>query len=425
MIGFGQGWEKTYGGGNTDYGYSVQQTTDGGYIITGTGLFGNIDDDIYLIKTNSIGDSLWAKTFGGTNIDIGYSVHQTTDGGYIITGIKNWNLLSPSLDSSNVWLIKTDGNGNEQWTKTFGGTNHDEGRSVQQTTDGGYIICGRTASFGNGSDVYLIKTDGNGIQQWYQTFSGTSDDLGYSVQQTTDGGYIICGSTWSSSVGWDVWLIKTDVSGNQQWNQINGGTNDDVGESIKQTTDGGYIICGSTYSFSNPVGYIIRSDIYLIKTDSQGDSLWTRTFGGNGHDFGHSVQQTTDDGYIICGSTSSFGNVFDVYLIKTDINWVEQWNQTFGGNGDNFGFSVQQTTDDGFIITGSYQNSLGTERKVYLIKTDSQGNITSTFNIPIPSSTRKLEKVIDILGKQTKPKTNTPFIEIYDDGTVEKKIIIE
>jgi predicted RNase H-related nuclease YkuK (DUF458 family) len=421
FIGFGQSWEKIFGGTNDDDGLSVQQTTDGGYIITGgTKSFGNGSTDFYLIKTDGNGDSIWTKTFGGTNYDYGWSVQQTTDGGYIITGTTE----SFGNGSTDFYLIKTDGNGDSIWTKTFGGTNYDEGYSVQQTTDGGYIVCGRTKSFGNGNnDVYLIKTDGNGDSIWTKTFGGTSSDYGKSVQQTTDGGYIITGMTESFGNGFDdVYLIKTDGNGDSIWTKTFGGTNDDYGNSVQQTTDGGYIITGGTKSFGNG-----STDFYLIKTDGNGDSIWTKTFGGTSWDNGWSVQQTTDGGYIITGTTESFGNgLSDVYLIKTDDNGDSLWTKTFGGTTNDYGKSVQQTTDGGYIITGGKDSPFGNGgNDVYLIKTDGNGNVTSTFNIPTPSSNRKLEKVVDILGRETKPQTNTPFIEIYDDGSTEKKIIIE
>ena len=370
MIGLGQGWQQTFGEGDQNWGNSVQQTTDGGYVVVGYtqtfGYTGNDITDVYLIKTDGNGDSLWTKTFGGTGTDIGESVQQTTDGGYIITGATN----SFGNGSADVYLIKTDGNGIEQWNNTFGGTSWEEGNSVQQTTDGGYIITGYTHSFGNGSgDVYLIKTDASGIEQWTKTFGGTDGDVGSSVQQTTDGGYIITG--WTKSFGngeFDVYLIKTDGNGIEQWNNTFGGTDYDEGRSVQQTTDGGYIIVGVTESFGNG-----DDDVYLIKTDSNGDSLWTKTLGGTDGDGGRSVQQTTDGGYIITGHTFSFGNQ---------------------------------------------------EGNVYLIKTDDNGNVTSTFNISI-NPNRKLQKTVDILGKETKPQTNIPFIEIYDDGTVEKRIVIE
>ena len=205
----------------------------------------------------------------------------------------------------------------------------------------------------------------------------------------------------------------------QGWETTFGGASADVGQSVQQTTDGGYIITGLTHSYGNGNG---SSDVYLLKTDAYGVEQWSQTFGGTDDDEGKSVQQTTDGGYIITGYTNSFANRDDVYLIKTDVNGVELWSQTFGGTDDDEGKSVQQTTDGGYIITGT---TGGWEfSDIYLIKTDGNGNITSTFNIPI-NPNRNLQKTVDILGKETKSQTNTPLIDIYNDGTVEKRIVIE
>jgi len=361
------GWMRTFGGAEVDRGYSVQQTSDGGYIITGeTFSYGAGSNDVWLIKTDANGNKVWDKTFGGEYSDAGQSVQQTTDGGYIITGKK-----SRYGNMADVWLIKTDSNGNRQWDKTFWGVSGDYGRSVRQTSDGGYIITGETYSYGPQpySNVLLIKTDAAGNTVWGKAFGrgGEYDDVGYSVQQTSDGGYIITGYTAIRRVFMsDVWLIKTDSSGNKQWDKTFGRMPWDAGYSVQQTSDGGYIIAGDTASYLTNI-----SDVWLIKTDSSGNRQWDKTLGGTEWDVGYSVQQTSDGDYVITGYTEALGTyTWNVLLIKTDANGDKIWDKTFEGAYSDVGYSVQQTSDGGYIITGSGRAD------VLLIKTDENGNVT-------------------------------------------------
>lgn len=361
-------FQKTYSGTIDDYGYSAQQTIDGGYIITGyTQINSGGNGAIRLIKTDANGDTLWTKTFDGAGNEHGYSVQQTTDGGYIITGGTN----SFGAGNYDVYLVKTDGNGDILWTKTFGGTSLDDGNCVQQTADGGYIIAGYTNSFGlaNG-DVYLIKTNSVGDTLWTKTFGGTGDDFADTILQTTDGGYIVTGSTNSFGAGsFDFYVINTDSIGGMVWSKTFGGLNYDGGGLIQQTTDGGYIIVGITSSFGAG-----NYDAYLIKTDASGDTLWTKTFGGANVESAGEVQQTTDGGYIIAGLTGFFGaGNYDIYLIKTNTIGDTIWTKTFGGSYSDFAYSIEQTADGGYAIAG-YTYSFGVGNSyVYLVKTDSLG----------------------------------------------------
>ncbi|NQV17243.1 MAG: Ig-like domain-containing protein [Armatimonadetes bacterium] len=365
-------FEKTFGGIGQDYGQSVAQTEDEGYIITGyTSSFGAGETDVWLIKTNVSGNEQWSKTFGGSGQDYGLSVAQTVDKGYIITGYTR----SFGSGGEDVWLIKVDSLGNEQWNQTFGGTDMERGQSVAQTEDDGYIITGYTSSFGAGeTDVWLIKTDSDGNEQWNQIYGGDDIERGHSGAQTADGGYIIAGYAGSyGPQGECVWLIKTDSSGNEEWNQTFDGYNHERGFSVAQTADEGYIICGYTNSYGAG-----GADAWLIKTDNSGIEQWNNTFGGSEWDYGLSACQTIDEGYIITGFTYSYGSgQTDLWLIKTDSDGSEDWIKTFGGIEWDYGQSVSQAEDGGYIITG-YSSSYGAGQgdfDLLLIKTDENGNV--------------------------------------------------
>jgi len=361
----GIGWTKILGGAGDDVGSSVDVTTDGGYIIAGwTYSYGAGQSDVYLIKTDANGDTGWTRTFGGSDYDEAHSVQQTTDGGYIITG----STRSDGAGEGDVYLIKVDSSGNETWHKPFGGSSSDVGMEVQQTTDGGYIIAGWSYSNSAGQDdVYLVKTGATGAWQWYKRFGGQSYDEGYSVQQTADGGFVATGMTYSRGAGEsDVWLIKTDADGETLWTRTFGGSARDQGSSVKLTPDGGYIIAGRTKSYGTG-GY----DVYLIKTDANGVAAWQRTFGGADDDFGSSVQLALDGGYIITGTTTTAQGQ-DVYLVKVDANGEKLWDRTLGSASTDQASSVQRHYES-FIMTGNTR--VNSNYDVLLIKTDANGNV--------------------------------------------------
>ncbi len=363
-------FRRTFGGDNLDEGSCVQQTSDGGYVSTGmTSSFGEGDWNTWLVKVGPGGTEQWSRTFGiaAGQYEGGESLQETADGGYIIVG----TVLSAGPSNYDVQLIRTNGNGRRLWSKTFGGGGWDWGRFVRQTSDGGFIITGWTNSHGaGGGDLWLLKTDARGTEEWSRTYGGIENDHGNCIQPTADGGYIITGATISNSVGNDdLWLIKTDSTGTAQWMLTLGDKGYEEGHFVATTSDGGYIVVGSTTSTGAG-----ESDAWLIKLGLNGRTDWTRTFGGVEWDWGNAVQETPDGGYILVGTTLSFGaGGSDVWLIKTDAEGQEEWSRTYGGHSLDFGLSVQPTSDGGYIIAGQTYSFGAGNGDLWLIKTDSEG----------------------------------------------------
>ena len=366
ITGCGQ-FNKTVSGLGADMVFSAENTNDGGYIMAGTTTAPGGDMQTWFIKVDSKGKNTINLQLGGAGADVAYSAQQTADGGYIITGLTNYK----GAGKADVWLIRLDENGSYLWDRTFGGAENDMGYCVRQTSDGGYIIAGVTFSKGDpNGDFWLVKTDADGNQLWDKTFGGLDTEYAYSVLQTADGGYIITGDTHSYGAGGeDVWLVKTDENGNMIWDKTYGGTEFDSPNSIIATKDGGYIIAGITFSYGAG-----GEDAWLIKTDADGNMLWDKTYGGSNDDAISSVKETKDGGYIIAGWTTSSGaGGMDMWLIKTDIAGDKLWEKTYGGPNNDIGVAALLTTDKGYLLAGttlSYGDGYG---DAWLIKTDATG----------------------------------------------------
>ena len=364
--------------GQTDFynrGNAVKQTPDGGYIVAGrTVSFSNGGIQAYLVKTDALGRTMWTKNYGGRGSEEANSIQVTHDGGFVFTGYSN------SVNGKgDVYLVRTDNNGDTLWTKALGGLGIDGGNSVWETNDHGFIITGETYSYGNGTvNAYLIRTDDKGDTIWTRTFGGNGIEQGNSVQETADGGFIITGRTNSFGAGdYDVYLIRTDKMGKKMWMHTFGGSGSEDGRSVRQTKNGGFIIAGYTMSYGRG-----GADIFLIRTDNDGNQVWTQTYGGTTDDLGNAVEETHDGGFVVAGHSNSFGNGVDAYLIRTDIDGNRVWEYTYGEKSDDFGNSVDQTSDGGFIIGGSTVGSSGGDtaekiKNVYLIKTDASGLVKS------------------------------------------------
>src|SRR4030042_718337 len=309
-------WNKTYGGAGADQSYNVIQTVDRGYLMVGiTTSFGAGALDGCLVKNDVSGNMQWNKTYGTPGPEYLANVIKTSDGGYLAGGF----IVVPG--GFNGWLVKIDVNGGMQWNKTIVTPYGNILYSGVQTSDGGYAFTGinRTTAGVQIGDAFLFKTDSSGNMLWNQTYGGPAADAGFGLVRTTDGGYLIAGFTGSFGAGGlDGWLIKTDANGNMQWNQTYGGTNNDSLQTIVLTTDGGFALGGKTNSFGAG-----NTDMWLVKTDSYGNMQWSKTFGGPWVDSGpdnNDVRQTADGGYLIAGTTTSFGaGSADFYLVKVGV----------------------------------------------------------------------------------------------------------
>jgi len=365
-------WSQTYGGPNNDLAEAIVQTSDGGYAIAGyTWSFSDDNSALcWLIKVDSSGNMEWNKTYGGQETSSpsadSMAMIQTSDGGYALSCFIA-KTLGDEIDSG-FWLFKVDSSGNMEWNQKHWreGLNHPY--SLVQTADGGYALAGETS----GGDFWFVKMDSLGNMMWNKTYGGGGVDYARSLVQTSDGGYAILGekgSGYFSSTS-VLWLIKTDSAGNMEWNQTYG--KEEATKYVRplvQTSDGGYAMAGSTNAFGAG-----GSDFWLIKTDSFGNMIWNKTYGGADGDRALDLVQTGDGGYALAGFTQSFGaGETDFWVVKTDSSGNIQWNQTYGGQKGDSVWAIVQTADGGYALAGQTASFGAGEGDAWLIKTDEYG----------------------------------------------------
>lgn len=360
-------WTRTYGGANEDRGYAVRQTYDGGFIIAGyTSSFGAGTYDVYLIRTDSIGDTLWTKTYGYPNWDWALSIENVSDSGFIISGASYPEDTGGYCDA---YILRTDENGDTLWTRAYGWDRDDYGVSIKPLSYGGYIIVGYAIKpfYSNREDIYLIRMDINGDTLWTKIYGKTNQEYGSSIQECPDSGFIVSG--WTNSLGaggFDAYLLRTDKNGDTLWTRTYGGDGDDWGRSVLLLKDSGFVVCGAAYS-----GSAGECDLYIIRTDKNGDTIWTKSYGGIGWEEGYSIQPVSDSGFIISGVMEVLNtNVFSVYVVRIDMNGDTLWTRAYGVMGDNEGYSIHSLSggNDGFIISGITSYLGAGYRAVYLLK---------------------------------------------------------
>ena len=348
----------------------------------------------------------WQRSLGGSEDEYAKSIQQTNDFGFIITGYTNSNDgdVSVNYGAADYWVIKLDASGNLSWQRSFGGTYSDEANSIQQTDDGGYIVAGSSESndgyvSGNngGKDYWIVKLDTSVNLSWQTSLGGSNNEVPHSIQQTNDFGYIVAGVSTSddgdvsgNNGSGDCWIVKLDVSGNLSWQRSLGGSGWDQANSIQQTDDGGYIVAGFSTSNDGDVsgsnGFL---DSWIVKLDVSGNITWQKSLGGSNDEVAYSIQQTSDGGYIVAGaSNSTNGDVSgnngaeDSWIVKLDGSGNISWQRTLGGSGNDWAETIEQTTDGGYIVGGMSNSNDGDvsgnngDYDIWIVKLDVSGNIT-------------------------------------------------
>ena len=346
-------WSGHYGGYYNDGSYAVVPTADGGYYSVGSTYSLTKDHDIFLLRLDSIGDTIWTQTFGGSATDYGRDVVVTDDSGCIIVG----STVSSGAGKEDLIVMSISSSGNLEWSKTYGGANSDEGWSVRKTRDGNIIVCGTTSSSGAGyGDLWLLKLTTSGDSIWAKTFGGAGGESGMSVREAFDG-YIAVGSTGSFGEGYSsIYAVKTNLNGDSVWVKTFGGPKSDIGFGVEISNLGDYIIAGATGSYGQ--GY---NDAYILDITPSGDVVWEKTYGGLKDDRAYSVCTTPGGDLIVAGTTESSGQgAVDIYLLRLNPIGDLVWNKTFGGTLSDYARSVAVDSKGNYILAGySYSYTLG------------------------------------------------------------------
>ena len=374
-------WQKAYGGTGDDRAFSIRTTSDGGYITVGTSsssdgiVYGNHGSgDFWVVKLSFTGDIEWQKSLGGSDYERATSVQQTTDGGYIVAGYSysNNGNVSGNHGSDDFWVVKLSPSGSLEWQQSYGGTQQDEAYDIQQTLDGGYVIAGNTNSndgdvTGNqgSTDIWVVKITGTGVLSWQKTFGSSGEETANSIRQTQDGGYIVAGTNdlvggdvTANHGGNDYWILKLSATGVLQWQKSFGGSHEDDANSICETFDGGYIVAGQSYSTDGDID-CTGAGFWLLKLSNTGAILWKNCYGGYS---AQEIQQTSDSGYIVCGYSQLGGSDCfysdDHYLVlKLSTAGGVEWTKCIGRVLYDYAWSITQGLDGGYVVAGQSASS--------------------------------------------------------------------
>ena len=369
-----QVWSVNYGGEYNEDAYAGAVADDGGYAVLGNVyLNGNGGYDFYLLKLNTVGDTAWTRNYGGDSTEYGYDIKRLPDGGYIMVG----STRSSGNGRKDLYAVRTDSLGDTIWTRTVGGTGDDNARGVALASDGGFALCGTTDSYGAGyTDMYIVKLDASGSVSWTKTFGGSAGDVGAGIIRTSDNGYLAIGSTGSFGTGYSsIYVVRMNSAGDSLWAQTYGGTRADFGHGLTTAVDGGYILAGRTASYG--AGFY---DAYIVKIDTDGNFVWDNTFGSASDDYAYSVTNAMDGTYMLSGFTEvSPSRKYDAYVVKVDPGGNRIWERTYGGSQADYGNTIFQEQGGDYLLIGHTYSFTYGGSDIYITKlhgesTDAEDN---------------------------------------------------
>jgi hypothetical protein len=406
LFNYGQStFEKTFGGEYDEYAHSILQTEDNGYILCGhTCTFGSGGQDVYIVKTDASGTIEWTQTYGGGGEDHGYYISKANNGGFIICA------ESTSTGSRTAYIIRIDSNGNVIWENNINANYLSTSRCLVQTEANDIIVCGSTSMTNLGeTDVLLFKLNESGELIWNKKYGGDGYDFAYSICETTDGGFVMAGgSSFPEKGNYDIYIIKTDTEGDTVWTRKYGGSIYDAAYSILKSNDGNLFV-GSSSAITGDMKHRI------LKLDNNGDTLWTKTYGEDASSFGMNISLTNDNCLIGCGWSKNLNEQESrLNLYKTDVNGNLLWFKYFGGDSYDIGYDVFEANDLGLVVAGYTQSFGAGMADMYLIKTDSEGFLTSM---------NEFNKEKNLISIFPNPATSFITIQLKEDIPIEETII--
>ncbi|MCO5251697.1 MAG: choice-of-anchor D domain-containing protein [Candidatus Kapabacteria bacterium] len=446
-------WQRTYGGSENDIAIKIQETSDGGFVLAGwtQSNDGDISEnngeaDVWVLKIRFDGNIEWQKTYGGSYFETANSIQETRDGGYIVAGSTNSNNtdITENKGETDAWVLKLNIEGNIEWQKTYGGSLSERVYSIRETNDGGFIVAGVTESIDGdvtenkgGTDAWVLKLNIEGNIEWQKTYGGSLNEMAYSIQETSDGGYIVAGETESKDGDIlvnkgqsDLWVLKLSNDGEIEWQKTFGGSGIERTYSIQMSREGGFIVAAYTYSADGDVKENKgSSDIWVLKLSIDGSIEWQKTYGGRKSDMATVIQETIDGGFIVAGFTNSVdGNLTenkggeDIWVLKLINDGSIEWQKTWGGSSSDRAASITETNDGRYIIAGSTHSKDGDIKEykgwsdVWVIKLASNGTILQSdvsdavFSIVEPIAASRDIDMLKVLVGTAKDSVVNEFV---------------